>query len=210
MDDQVQWEVERGDRTDNADRAVHREPDLALAGRNRVERNEAAVECSRLGRRKLERTHGALHLGPRRTNRLGRFGRDDLSELLLPLGQQPSSEVEDFCSLPPRQRPLAECGLRTGDRAVDVARCAQRDAADLVAVERRRHHRAFGAHEALTGDRNGTHRSVPIAGGQFVVRLHPSDHTADRGSCFGASPTSVSRLARTDRVRAPWRCHRCT
>ena len=47
--DQVEREVERRDRTDHTDRTPHREPDLALAGRDRIERNEVAVERARLG-----------------------------------------------------------------------------------------------------------------------------------------------------------------
>src|SRR5262245_30560151 len=103
MGDEAEWEIERRDGPDHSDRDPHREADLALAGRNRVEGDELAGERARLGGCELERPDGALRLDPRRADRLGRLGGDRPGEILFALGEQTGGRVEDLGALPPRR-----------------------------------------------------------------------------------------------------------
>ena len=63
--DEVEREVERGDRADDADRHAEGEAQLAFAGGDRVERDHLPRQLARLGGGELERADGALGLGAR-------------------------------------------------------------------------------------------------------------------------------------------------
>jgi hypothetical protein len=131
---QIQREVERGDRADDADRHAQCEPDLALAGGDRVERNHLARQLARLGGGELERADRAFGFDTRGLDRLGRLASDDLGEVVATLGQQRRRPVEDGGSLPQRQWLIAQCRLGAGHSGVDIGGGLRRNFADDAVV----------------------------------------------------------------------------
>ncbi len=144
--DEVEGEVERRDRPDDTDRNAHGEPDLALAGGDRIEGDDLTGERAGLGGGELERPDGALRFDPCRADRLGSLGCNRPGELLLAFAEQAGRCVEDLGPLPPRQGASLQRLPCRRDGAVDVVGGGQRHSADLGPVERRVDDDLFAAH----------------------------------------------------------------
>src|SRR3954447_8775766 len=70
VSNEVQREVERRDRADNADGHAQREAELAFAGCERVEWHHLARQLARFGRGELKRADGTLCFAPCGLDRL--------------------------------------------------------------------------------------------------------------------------------------------
>jgi hypothetical protein len=134
--DEVEREVERADRTDNADRDPQRERELVLAHVRRIHRHHLAGERARRGGREREGGDGSRSLDASRLDRLCRFFGDRTSEVLGPLGEQTRRVVEDLGALPRRERRLRSHISSRPDGAVHLRGATGRNAPDLVTIER--------------------------------------------------------------------------
>jgi 3-hydroxybutyryl-CoA dehydrogenase len=166
---QVEREVERGNRANDADRHPRREGQLALACGRGFHRHHLAGEAPRLDCGHRVGRDRALGLDTRRFQRLARLGRDRARDLVAALCEQLGDAVEDRRAAVGRERAFhgADGGV---DGAPRVLRARARDAADHVA-------RVRGAD------------LVPFAGlDPFAVEQQPA--FGDRESHGGYSTTS--------------------
>ena len=134
--DQVEREVERRDRADDADRHAQGEADLALAGGGGVERHHLTVERARLGGGEPERADRPLRLGAGGPDRLGGLGGDDAGEALLLLGERHRGAVEHLGPLPAGSGDSRQGRRGDGDGTVDVGGGARGDGAHERSVVR--------------------------------------------------------------------------
>ena len=121
--DQIEREVERRDRADDADRAAQREAQLALAGLGRIHRHHLAGELARLDRGERVGGHGALGLDPRGLERLPGLVGDLAGHLVVAAAEAHGDLDEDLGTLVRGERlahrlggcvdrPLRLCGAR--------------------------------------------------------------------------------------------------
>ena len=112
--DEVQREVERGDRPDDPDGHPQREAELAVAGRRAGHRHDVTGERAGLDRREAERLDGAGGLGPGRGDRLGRLLGDDPGQLLVALGDDAHRSLEHL-------GPLVRAASGSANRSLAIA-----------------------------------------------------------------------------------------
>ena len=153
MRDEVEWEVERRDRADDADRDTEREGDLAGAGGRRVHRDDVAGELAGLDGSHRERGLGARRLDPCRLHGLAGFGRDRPRDLFAALLDEARGPVEDRSALMRRKR-LGHRALRGVDRSARLAAAALRDAPDERAVVGRQNLQPVAGLDPLAADQD--------------------------------------------------------
>ena len=120
--DEVQREVERADRADDADRAPQREGELALAGLAGVHRDHLAGELPRLDGGERVRRHRAHRLDARGLHRLAGLVGDLPRDLVVAPAERGGDAHEDLGALVRRQRlPHAQPLLRRVARLVSAA-----------------------------------------------------------------------------------------
>ena len=85
--DEVEREVEGGDRSHDADRPAERERELADARLRRVHRHDVSGELPRLDGRERVRRHRASGLDAGGLHRLAGLGADRLRHLVVPLAE---------------------------------------------------------------------------------------------------------------------------
>ena len=138
MRDEVEREVERADRADDADREPLGERELALAGLRGVHRHHRPGELPRLDGGHRVRGHRAGDLDARRLEGLPRLGRDQARSLVRALAEAPGDPDEDLGALV-RGKRVAHRLLGGVDRRPGLRRACFRDACDGRPVERRGH-----------------------------------------------------------------------
>ncbi len=105
--DEVEREVERGDRSDDPDRLPESERELSLARGRGVHRHHVPGELARLDRRHREGRDCAGGLDAGGFHRLARLGGDRASRVVCALAQKCRDPIEDRCTLVGRQRARA-------------------------------------------------------------------------------------------------------
>ena len=133
---EVEREVERADRADDADRKPHGERELSLACLRRVHRDDLARELSRLHGRHRVRGHRPRDLDPCRLERLPGLGRDLPRGLVGSPAERARDTHEDLCPLVRRER-VAHRPLGGVDGRSGLRRAGLRDARDDRPVVRR-------------------------------------------------------------------------
>ena len=177
---EVEREVERADRADDADRHPQREAELPDAGDVGVHRDHLAGERARLDRREREGSRRAGSLDARGLDRLGRFARDAPGELLVALTDPARRGVEDLGALPRGEQRLArERSFRGAHRGVDLVRSRLRDPPELRAVEGGADDDLLGRRDPLAADGGGCSSLIVAAPAWMVASLMPPwNHSA--------------------------------
>ena len=130
--DEVEREVERADRPDDADRRAEREGELAFAGLSRVHRDHVAGELPRLDGRERVRGHGPRGFDLGRLQRLARLVGDQACDLFVASAERSRDADEDLSALVRRER-LPHRLLGGVDRAARLVRARLRDPPDDLA-----------------------------------------------------------------------------
>ena len=182
--DEVEREVERADRPDDADRHAQREADLADAAgmASRATTSPASVRASAAANWNVPTARSA-------STRAVLIGLAASLAMISANSSRRSASsraarVEHLRPLPPRQRSARQRRLGDAHGTVDVVGTAHGDPADLRAVVRRRDGCRLRTLEPLAGERRAR-----------VLHGHGSDHTAGReiAPCGPATPSSTGR-----------------
>src|SRR5690606_36348845 len=87
---QIDWRIERANRTDHAKRRPHRKAHALASARQSVERDDLAVKETRTLCREPQDLGAALRLDPRQRNRLAAFPHEIAGDIVGALFEQHS------------------------------------------------------------------------------------------------------------------------
>lgn len=130
---QIQREVEGCDGTDDTDRHPKGEPDLAFAGRQRIEGHDVPGEFARFSGRELKSSDRPIDLDSSRAERFGGLRGHDSREFLTSFGEHDRRAIEDGC---PSMERKADRSTGRPDRSIDVVGRAGGNGSDDGTVER--------------------------------------------------------------------------